>query len=398
MSDSRSTETGDNEAGAKTMKKYGINEIPPGSFFSEPVYAEKHFILAAPEMPFTNEMINALAEWNFREVYSAGVIAEDYAASGADRAEDGELAGAAFTSDGDKIIQAEEFYAAFTKFVETLFTQAAIKNELDFKTVAERIKAACDIIREDRRFLLRVQKNSLSNPNDNYLASHAVKSTIISIIIGFHLKLPAHRLIELGVAALLHEIGMIKLPPQIYLSKRPLQPQERKAILSHPVLSYNLLKSFDFPLTVTLGALEHHERENGTGYPRKLTGDRISLYAKIIAVACSYEALSAQRPHKEAKDGYTGMLELLKNEGKQYDETIVRALVFSLSIYPIGLYVLLSSGRKGQVVDVNPENPRFPIVQIFGELTPDGKNKILETSKDGISIVRPLTREEIGKD
>jgi HD-GYP domain-containing protein (c-di-GMP phosphodiesterase class II) len=191
---------------------------------------------------------------------------------------------------------------------------------------------------------------------------------------------------------------MIKLPSQIYLSRRPLQPQEQKAILTHPVLSYNMLKSFDFPLTVTLAALEHHERENGSGYPRKLTSDRISLYAKIISVACSYEAISAQRPHREAKDGYTGMLELLKNEGKQYDDTVVRALVFSLSIYPIGLYVLLSSGRKGQVVDVNPENPRFPIVQVFGELTPDGKNKILETSKDGISIVRPLARDEIGLD
>ncbi|MDR0720656.1 MAG: hypothetical protein LBF78_13540 [Treponema sp.] len=90
------------------------------------------------------------------------------------------------------------------------------------------------------------------------------------------------------------------------------------------------------------------------------------------------------------------MLELLKNEGKQYDDTIVRALVFSLSIYPVGLYVLLSSGRKGQVVDVNPENPRFPIVQVFGELNPDGKNKILETSQTGVNIVRPLTRDEIG--
>ena len=200
------------------------------------------------------------------------------------------------------------------------------------------------------------------------------------------------------MAALLHEIGMIKLPSHMYLSNRPLQPNEQKAILSHPVLGYNLLKSFGFPLTVNVAALEHHERENGSGYPRNLPGNRISLYAKIIAVACSYEALSAQRPHKEAKDGYTGMLELLKNEGKQYDDTVVRALVFSLSIYPIGLYVLLSSGRKGQVVDVNPENPKFPIVQVFGELTPDGKNKILETSQDGISIVRPLTREEIGRD
>jgi len=382
----------------KKLIKYKVREIPRNSFFSEPVYLEKHFVLAAPEMPFTESIIKTLEEWEFDEVYSTGIPMEDYAADKVKDVTDGEISGVSILADGDKIIRAEEFYAEFVKYVETLFTQAAITNELNFKPVAEKIKTACDIIREDRRFLLRVQKNDLSNPNDNYLASHAVKTTIISVIIGFYLKLPAHRLIELGVAALLHEIGMIKLPPQIYLSRRALQPQERKAILSHPVLSYNLLKSFDFPLTVTVAALEHHERENGTGYPRKLTGEKISLYAKIIAVACSYEALSAQRPHKEAKDGYTGMLELLKNEGKQYDETIVRALVFSLSIYPIGLYVLLSSGRKGQVVDVNPENPRFPIVQIFGELTPDGKNKILETSQDGINIVRPLTREEIGKD
>ena len=382
----------------KKMKKYEIKDIPPDSFFSEPVYLEKQYILAAPEMPFTQEMKKALEEWEFHEVYSAGDPMEDYAAHTVENIEGSELAAASTLGDSDKIIRAEEFYASFLKYVENLFTQVVIKDELDFKTVAEKIKTACDIVREDRRFLLRVQKNSLSSPSDNYLASHAVKSTIISIIIGSYLKLPAHRLIELGVAALLHEIGMIKLPSQIYLSKRPLQPQERKAILTHPVVGFNLLKAYDFPLTVTLAALEHHERENGSGYPRKLSGDRIGLYSKIIAVACSYEALSAQRPHKEAKDGYTGMLELLKNEGKQYDDTIVRALVYSLSIYPIGLYVLLSSGRKGQVVDVNPENPRFPIVQVFGELTPDGKNKILETSQDGISIVRPLTREEMKPD
>jgi hypothetical protein len=89
------------------------------------------------------------------------------------------------------------------------------------------------------------------------------------------------------------------------------------------------------------------------------------------------------------------MIELLKNEGKQYDDTITRTLVSCLSIHPIGLYVLLSSGKKGQVVDVNPENPRYPIVQIFGELMPDGKNKTMKTSADGLMIIRPLTREEI---
>ena len=386
-----------NEDISTQMKKYKIKEITPENFFSEPVFLDRQFILTAPEMPFTEAMIEALKDWEFEEVYSAGDPMEDYAASSS-QSESGDFSGISSLSDGDKIIRAEEFYSDFLKYVENLFTQVSLRNELNYNSVAEKIKTACDIVKEDRRFLLRVQKNSLSSPTDNYLASHAVKSTIISIIIGYYLKLPVYKLIELGVAALLHEIGMIKLPPQVYLSNRPLQANEKNAILTHPVLSYNLLKSFDFPLAVNLASLEHHERENGTGYPRKLTGERISLYAKIIAVACSYEALSAQRPHKEAKDGYTGMLELLKNEGKQYDDTVVRALVFSLSIYPIGLYVLLSSGRKGQVVDVNPENPRFPIVQVFGELTPDGKNKILETSQEGVSIVRPLSREEIGQD
>ncbi|MCL2070372.1 MAG: HD-GYP domain-containing protein [Treponema sp.] len=382
---------------AVKMKKYGINEIPPGSFFTEPLYLDKNFILAAPEMPFSSEMAKALKDWEFADVYSAGDPVENYAAD-TDSSASSEISDASSQGDIEKIKRAEDFYNGFVKQVDTMFKMLAIRDELNFNKMAEIVKNACDIIKEDRRYVLRAMKNTLSGPNDNYLASHSVKSTIISIIIGYYIKLPNHRLIELGVAALLHEIGMIKLPQKIYLSNRPLEAHEYKSILTHPVLGYSMLKAYNFPLTVTLAALEHHERENGTGYPRQLTGDKISLYAKVIAVACSYEALSAQRPHKEAKDGYTGMLELLRNEGKMYDDTIVRALVFSISIYPIGLYVLLSSGRKGQVVDVNPENPRFPIVQIFGELTPDGKNKVTETSPDGLHIVRPLNRDEIGQD
>ncbi|MDR1318259.1 MAG: HD-GYP domain-containing protein [Treponema sp.] len=381
------------------MKKYSIKDIPPESYFTKMVYLDSQFILAAPEMPFSRELINTLLERELREVYSDGEPREDYVPDGVKAEEEGDATvdptDMATMSDAGKIQLAENFYESLLKYADNLFTVVAIKNELDFKSVAEKIKTVCDFVREDRRFLMRVLKNTDPPENQNYLSSHAVRSTIIAIIIGTYLKLPAHRLIELGVAALLHEIGMIKLPPKTYLSSRALTPQEKKAILTHPILSFNMLKSFDFPLVISLAALEHHERENGTGYPQKLTSDKISLYAKIIGVACSYEALSTKRPHKEAKDGYTGMLELLRNEGKQYDDAVVRALVYSLSIYPIGLYVLLSSGRKGQVVDVNPENPRYPMVQIFGELTPDGKNKTMETSQEGLYIVRPLTREEI---
>jgi HD-GYP domain-containing protein (c-di-GMP phosphodiesterase class II) len=253
----------------------------------------------------------------------------------------------------------------------------------------------CDYIKDNHRFLLRVIKAADKNAGENYLASHAVNSAINSIIIGIYFKIPIDRLIELGVAALLHEIGMVRIPPEVYMTSQPLTPPEQKAILTHPVLGYSILKASDFPLTVCIAVLEHHERENGSGYPRKLLGNKISLYAKIIAVACSYEAITTSRPYKDAKDGFTGMLDLLKNEGKQYDDRVIRALVHSLSIYPIGLYVLLSDGKKGQVVDVNPENPRFPVVQILEEPREDGKTRTLQTSSGGVTINRPLIREEI---
>lgn len=380
------------------MKKYVVKEIPLDSFFTKTVYLDESFVIAAPEMPFSEELSKSLENWSFKEVFSDGEPSQEYVLN-LDRdihKDEGEITDLSTQTDGEKIRQAEEFYFSFQKFVDKLFTTFSIRNELDLKSVAAQVKSVVDFVREDRRFLMRVQKNIEPPVDQSYLSSHTVRSTIIAVIIGTYLKLPNHRLIELGVSAVLHEIGMLKLPVQAYVNTRPLNEQERKAILRHPLLGFSMLKTLDFPLAISLGALEHHERENGSGYPQHLSGEKISLYSKIIAVACSYEALSSKRPHKEAKDGYTGMLELLKNEGKQYDDTIVRALVFSLSIYPIGLYVLLSSGKKGQVVDVNPENPRFPIVQIFGEFNTDGKNKTAQTSPDGLSIVRPLTREEIG--
>jgi HD-GYP domain-containing protein (c-di-GMP phosphodiesterase class II) len=388
------------------MSSFTVKNIPSDSYFTKPSYIDGRFIVTAPEMPLTEELKHALTTWDIAEIMSDGENLEEYFSQNSGGIDETEAAGESGLSDGDHLARAEAFYGNFQHYAETLFTKIALGGEVEFKAVAEKIKEACDIIKEDRRYLLMVIEtpktalNSIESQQAggrNYLAAHTVTSMIISIIIGLYLKLPSHRLIELGMAALLHEVGMLKLPPQIYLSKRALSPQERKAILTHPIFSYKMIKSLGFPLVIGLASLEHHERDNGEGYPQKLTGDKISLYAKIIAVACSYEALTNTRPHKDAKDGHTGILDLLKNVGKQYDDTVVRALVYSLSIYPIGLYVLLSNGKKGRVVDVNPENPQFPIVQFLDEFAPDGRYKTVETSPGGLNIVRPLIREEVGQ-
>jgi HD-GYP domain-containing protein (c-di-GMP phosphodiesterase class II) len=381
-------------AGRIYMNRYPVKDIPPNYFFTKTVYLDSEFVVAAPEMPFTPELIRTLSEWGFKEVLSEGEPRDSYAADTAEtRAFD--LTQSSTMADTEKIKRAESFFRELKGYVNELFSLVFMSDPVSYERAAEWVRDSLDRIREDQRYLLRILKK-MENDRGDYLIDHTVKSTIIALIIGFYIKLPPHRLIELGVASIFHEIGMIKLPVKVYLNSRSLSPVERKMIYSHPALGYNTLKNYGFPLAVSIAALEHHERENGSGYPRNLTSGKISLYSKIISVACSYEAISSDRPHREARDGYTGMLELLKNEGKQYDDTIIRALVYSLSIYPIGLYVLLSNGKKGQVVDVNPENPRFPVVQIFGELNPDGKNKTQETSPEGLHILRPLSREEIG--
>lgn len=352
-------------------------EIQEGSLFSAPLYLDEQFILATPDMQFSKELAAALLEWDFKEIYS----------DGEPRIEE------AVISDKDKLKQALEFYEAFQKYVTTLFTPGMLKNDLTFSAIAEKIQAACAIIHLDYRTFFRVPLVYKSEVELSYQISHAVTSTIIALSIGVSLKLPEDQLIELGVAALLHEIGMIKLPSKVNIYKRDLSLEDRKAILTHPILSYNLLTSLDFPPRVCVAVLQHHERENGCGYPQKLKGDQISLYAKIIGVSCSYEAITANRPHKKAKDPHSGLLYFLKNEEKQYDDTITRALVNVLSLYPIGLYVLLANGTKGQVVNVNPANPRFPIVQLSG-IPRMGRAYVQTSQEQGLSIVRPLTKEE----
>jgi HD-GYP domain-containing protein (c-di-GMP phosphodiesterase class II) len=306
------------------MNKVALNELKTGLFFSKPLFLDEGFVLLVPELAVEDALVKRLVRWEFRELLTDGAVlsspgGEDHKASAA-AAE--VVEGAADQEHLDKFVS---FYAEYTTYVEALYTNFVTKTEIDYPTLVERIKGLGAVLAEDRRHLLRAQ--SVAIPNKNYLVSHAVRSSVFAMILGMAMKLPNFRLIELGSATVLHEIGMVKLPPQIYMAGRPLSPQERKSITAHPILGYNLLKDKQIPLAVCLGSLEHHERMNGSGYPRAVTGDKISLYSRIIMVACSYDAVTSDRPYKEGKDGYSGMVDIIKNEGKQYDDTVIRALV-----------------------------------------------------------------------
>ena len=284
---------------------------------------------------------------------------------------------------------------ALFEFAENLFSQDSRINEfLEMNAIYEVIKEVTTYVNNSSgsNLLLALKEAEKSHEkNDNY--SHAVRTTIYSIVIGKYTKLARHKLIELGVSALLHDVGKILLPQKIIDNPTPPTEEELATLNKHPLLGYKLLDICNFPPGIREAVSEHHEREDGTGFPQQLTGDKISPYGKVLGLACSYESITTGRKKQEALDPHSGILSILKNK-KKYDNNIVMALVNSLSIFPIGMFVLLSDGTKGKVVDTDQLDPRYPIVQLLEKKTFEGKEIIRHTFSGGLQVVRPLRKDE----
>jgi HD-GYP domain-containing protein (c-di-GMP phosphodiesterase class II) len=378
------------------MNKILVSSLNTNMYFNAPVLLDEKFILLSQDTPVNAPLIKRLKQWGYSYVYTDGLPGEKPVH------EITAAASSASTLTFDQDIKEQEslkdvgrFFNGMLDFTEKIFTDFVTKNELSIKLISEKAKELIDKVKERRHFILRL--SGMKSVEKNYIVVHSVKTAILCTAVGIQLRLPPHKLIELGMAALLHEIGMIRLPPQLYMSNKVLTPQEKRAITAHTVLGFKILKSYSFPMSVCLSVLEHHEHMDGTGYPRGLTGERISVPAKILGVCGAYAALISKRPYRSGKEGHAVVLDLLKERGKHYDETILKALVYCISIFPLGSYVILADGTKGMVVEPNIENPRAPIVKILiaqgGERL---KDPILVKSEEkDRKIIRPLTQDEI---
>jgi HD domain protein len=387
--------------GVKKVKTYNIAEVKEHSYFSSDLFLDDKFLLLIPELQVSETLKNLLAKWDFSTVCSEGENInvpetgnlESAAGTVAKTAEKEKLSESTKRQNEllDKVeTKYKEFLGAVFEFHET----AKQGLNLNIRAVSDLAKDLVEFIEERNKQILLIDTQQFADEYD-YVILHEIGSTVFAVVIGRYLKLPTYKLIELATACLIHEIGMARVPPRVYNSTKPLTVQEKQVLLAHPILSYNIVNASSFALPICLACLEHHERDNGGGYPRRLSANRLSLYGKIIAVACSYEAITNPRPYRYAKSPTTAIMELVKNENKQYDDNVLKALLYSVSFFPIGTYVILSDGRYAQVVDVNPDDPRFPIVQILGEMSSGGNLKVVGTDKDTLYIARTVNKTDI---
>jgi HD-GYP domain-containing protein (c-di-GMP phosphodiesterase class II) len=393
------------------MEQIPLSTLTNGLTFTADLFIDNSFLILPQTVPISDSLIQTLTTWEFDTLLSEGNLSlggdieipqdfekntlekEDEYVNPIKKVMENSAPGIVLNGEDARMKMVQDVYNEYLNYIERLFTRYATHKTINQEELFETVKDLCVFIKENRRFILRINP-SPQNCKHNFLVNHSMRSAVLAIAIAQYMKIPLSKMIELGVTAILHEIGMLRLPPQIYMTSKQLSPSEKNQIKRHPVLGYTILKDLSFPLVVQLGVLEHHETESGEGYPRRLSGEKISTNAKIISVCCTFEATTAQREYKDEKSSFEAMFELLLNQKNWYSDSVIRALLCTVSLYPIGSYVFLKSGKIALVVDVNPSNPRNPIVQLLTEKDADGSLKTVQTDNETFGIARILTTQE----
>ncbi len=200
---------------------------------------------------------------------------------------------------------------------------------------------------------------------DNYVFTHSVNVCMLSLLIGFFMKLPGDRLKELGMAALLHDAGRSYIPQDLLYKTGGLTTEEYDIVKKHTIYGYErLVGSGQISDAVAQVAWQHHERFDGSGYPRGLKDDEIHFFARIVAVADVFDALLAERPFRKSFFPHQAV-EIISRHSGQFDPEVINVFLNNVVIYPLGSVIRLNTGDIGVVVDMNRSCQTRPIVRLI---------------------------------
>ncbi|MFD2370632.1 HD-GYP domain-containing protein [Brevibacillus sp. GCM10020057] len=204
---------------------------------------------------------------------------------------------------------------------------------------------------------------------DSYAYEHAISVGIISYMIAKWIKVPEKEWMQVALAGTLHDVGKMKIDRRILQKPGKLTPEEFEEIKKHTVYGYQIIKaSHGLSEGVALAALQHHEREDGSGYPLGLPGSKLHLYSKIVAVADVYHAMSSDRIYQKAQSPYVVVEQLMQDSFGKLDPFIVRAFIDGITQFAAGTIVELSDGTLGKIVFTDRNQPTRPMVEVGGKI------------------------------
>jgi HD-GYP domain-containing protein (c-di-GMP phosphodiesterase class II) len=207
---------------------------------------------------------------------------------------------------------------------------------------------------------------------DHYTAQHSLNVAILSMVLGHHLGLPHRALTDLGIAGLLHDVGKLLTPREILAKPGRLTPAEFRVIRLHPAHGKGILDGYEgVGKAAAEVAFTHHERLDGSGYPRGIKEGDMGLVTRIVAITDTYDAVTSDRVYSEAKTGIEAFKVLQAASGNHYDGQLVSELIGAVGLFPPGSTVQLNNGKYAIVVRTNQKYEFRPTVLIVK----DAKNR-----------------------
>ena len=200
---------------------------------------------------------------------------------------------------------------------------------------------------------------------DEYSYTHCINVGVLAIILGKYLGLDKDALSLLGLAGLFHDVGKARIPEEILNKPASLTARETEIIKTHPVESYKIISATGGPAQDILrGALEHHERYDGTGYPRGLSGGDIGVFGRIVSIVDVYDALTSKRVYKDAMPTAKALSLMYQWRDSTFAPNSIEHFIKCIGVYPIGSFVRLTSGDYAIVTANHENNAAKPVVKI----------------------------------
>lgn len=207
--------------------------------------------------------------------------------------------------------------------------------------------------------------------NNQSLEQKSLDVAVLSLMFGQALGMKGKALHRLAMAALLHDIGMLKIPDEILNQKQTLSVRQRQLIQKHVELGCGILKHHPGLSHLRSIVAFHHERHDGNGYPNRISGRKIPLEARILSIVTTYEALTRNRHFSEQHSTTHALSKLYALRNKAFDGPLVEQFIKAVGVYPVGTLVKLNNGYTGLVTEINLSHRSRPVVQLLYK--PDGR-------------------------
>jgi len=301
-------------------------------------------------------------------------------------------------TDEDEDVISEQTRITTVKLVKTTFSQLQQDRKINTVALRKIVNNVLDEIMDNSNVLLSVSDISTL---DNVIFYHSVSVCTLSIMTAITLGYNDTRLKELGIGALLHDVGKSKIDPELVKRVGNLSEEEYKQLSKHPELGYAIIKDYgDLSLLSAHVAFQHHERWDGKGYPRQLAGTNIHEYARIVAAANAYDELMTDRPNRPAYQVNQAISLIKRMSGVYFDPRVIAAMISNIASYPLGSFLKLNTGEIAIVSHLNSETPQRPIIRIILDKTLRRVRESYEIDLSRMTTIIPvevLSERELSK-